>query len=128
MKKPYLYRVIIGSFCIAGSVLLGLFQRETGIDALVLFNAGVCLIVFAVSRHMKYGKSIETDELTKRMAYISLAASFQLTLFGVFGLWWVNYFYPFALSTNETLTLIVLFMAIVSIVTRMYYAKKIDRI
>lgn len=110
------------------SIFFGIAQKETGIDALFLFNMGICLIVFAMSRHLRYGKKVEQDELSKKIAYKSLAASFQFSLFGVLGLWWVDYFYPLAFSVSEALSLVGLSMAIISIVTRFYYAKKIDQI
>lgn len=127
MTKRNFLTIVSGIILVlCGAILITQHGNETG--SLIVFNAGMVMIIGALVRHYRYGTSIERDELSNKLAYTSLAASFQLSFFVILILWWLDYLKLIQLTTAQLLAIIAVGMGILPIITKIYYARKIEKL
>jgi uncharacterized membrane-anchored protein len=128
MKAKYALLIAFGALLILASVIVGIATRGQGIDSLVLFNAGMAITLYSLIRHHRYGKRIEADELSRRVAVTSLAASFQLMLLFLIACWWIDRVFPIRLSAGQVIAILMFIMISLSLGTRFYYARRTERL
>lgn len=127
MTKRNFLTIVSGIILVlSGAILITQNGNETG--SLIVFNAGMVMIIGALVRHYRYGKNIERDELSNKLAYTSLAAAFQLSFFVILILWWLDYLQLIHLSTAQLLAVLAIGMGILPIITKLYYSRKIEKL
>lgn len=124
MKKRHLFSIVSGLILFLGSIILRSSNLIDESSFAIMLSAGASMFVVGMIRYKRYGDGIEKDERTMKIAYTALAASFQITLMIIAGLWWVDYFNPIQLSISQLLGILVLIMVLLNIIFRFYYSKK----
>jgi uncharacterized membrane protein len=124
MKKEHLFSIVCGLILFLGSIILRSTNSINESSFSIMMSAGACMFVVGMVRYKRYGDDIEKDERTKKIAYTALAASFQVILMIIAGLWWVNYFNPLQISINDLLAALIIIMVFLNIIFRLYYSKK----
>jgi uncharacterized membrane protein len=124
MKKRHLFSIVSGLILFLGSIILRSSNLIDESSFAIMLSAGASMFVVGMIRYKRYGDGIEKDERTMKISYTALAASFQITLMIIAGLWWVNYFNPIQLSINYLLGILILIMVFLNIIFRFYYSKK----
>ncbi len=124
MKKRYLFNIVFGMIFFLNSIVLRLSSTINESVFTIMMTAGASMFVAGLIRYKKYGDGIEKDERTMKISYTALAASFQVLLMIIAGLWWVDYFNPIQLSISNLLATLIFIMVFLNIVFRVYYSKK----
>ena len=124
MKKRHLFSIVCGLILFLGSIMLRSSNSIDESSFAVMLSAGASMFVVGMIRYKRYGDGIEKDERTMKIAYTALAASFQITLMIIAGLWWVDYFNPIQISISQLLGALILIMVLLNIIFRFYYSKK----
>lgn len=128
MKKKNALTAILGAVLIASGLVMSVATRNPGPESMILINAGMAMAVMALVRHIRYGKGVEADEMTKRIAYISLAASFQITLFFLITFWWISYVFPGFFTTSQFAGIMFIEMIVANVLFRIYYSRRTERL
>ncbi len=124
MKKRYLFNIVFGMIFFLNSIVLRLSSTINESVFTIMMTAGASMFVAGLIRYKKYGDGIEKDERTMKISYTALAASFQVLLMIIAGLWWVDYFNPIQLSISNLLATLIFITVFLNIVFRVYYSKK----
>jgi uncharacterized membrane protein len=124
MKKRHLFSIVSGLMLFLGSIILRTFNSIEESAFTIMMTAGASMFTIGIVRYKRYGDGPEKDERTMKISYTALAASFQITLMVVLGIWWVDYFNPIQLSINQLLGILFFIMIILNILFRIYYSKK----
>lgn len=124
MKKRHLFNIVFGLMLFWGSIILRSSDLINESGFTVMMTAGAAMFTTSIVRHKRYGDGPEKDERTIKIAYTSLAASFQITLMVILGLWWVDCFNPLNFSISQLLGGLTLIMILLNIIFRIYYSKK----
>jgi|GEM_PF-2044907 len=124
MKKRYLFNIVFGMIFFLNSIVLRLSSTINESVFTIMMTAGASMFVAGLIRYKKYGDGIEKDERTMKISYTALAASFQVLLMIIAGLWWVDYFDPIQISISNLLAILIFIMVFLNIVFRVYYSKK----
>ncbi|MDD5013426.1 MAG: hypothetical protein PHD93_03505 [Candidatus Pacebacteria bacterium] len=124
MKKRHLFSIVFGLILFLGSIILRISNTIEEFAFTIMMTAGASMFAVGMVRYKRYGDGPEKDERTMKISYTALAASFQITLMVVLGIWWVDYFNPIQLSINQLLGILFFVMIILNILFRIYYSKK----
>jgi hypothetical protein len=119
-------RLFIGLLLIIGGIGFGIFQKNTQLDSLILINVGIVVLVITLIRYLRYGKNIETDELSKKISYISLAASYQLILYLIILAWWLVYWQIINIQLKDLLAVFMFLMLFLPYLLKWIYSHKIE--
>jgi len=126
MNNQKKLRLISGLLLVIGGVSFGIYQKNTHFDSLILINAGIIVLVVTLIRYLRYGKTVETDELSKKISYASLAASYQLILFLLIFAWWLVYWQIINIQLKDLLAILMFVMLLLPYLLRWVYSRKVE--
>lgn len=128
MKKYYKYKYIMWILFVIVGILQLILNKWDSQSAAMFINIWIIVLLITLIRHYRFWNKVIQDELSKKIAYTSLAASFQITLFAILVIWWIDYFYHLKLTLNQFISYLFLFMFFVAFVFKYYYTKRIDKL
>ncbi|MFA6039279.1 MAG: hypothetical protein WCV62_00940 [Candidatus Peribacteraceae bacterium] len=126
MQYRYRAGLLGGVLLILGGLIL-VFTGGSGMGTTVMLNAGMVMVLVSLVRFLHLKKEpVERDERTRKIAYTSLAASFQMMLFALLLLWWVDYLRPLPLTVGQFILCMVVGMALLMVGFRWHYSRVPD--
>jgi len=126
MDKRKKLRLVAGLLLVIGGIGFGIYQKNTRFDSLILIDAGIIVLVITLARYLRYGRTVETDELSKKISYISLAASYQLVLFLIILAWWLAYWHIINIQLKDLLAIFMFVMLFLPYLLKWIYSHKIE--
>ncbi|MDP2981702.1 MAG: hypothetical protein Q8O92_00030 [Candidatus Latescibacter sp.] len=121
MRKRMTVLLAIGIICIiSGGVMIGLHVGPKIIPITLFSIGGAFIAIYFATR----GGTLILDEMVKRVDALSGNYSFIASLFFIFALSIINYFYPLPLSIDGLLLTMMLFMSLSYIFIRLYLLKR----
>lgn len=128
MHKYYKWKYLLWIIFLISWIIDFVVNKGQSQSMPVLINIWMVVLLVTSIRHYRFWNKIIQDEMTKKLAYISLAAAFQLTLIWILVVWWIDYLHPITMSLNQFISILFLFMMWSSFLMRHYYYRKIDKI
>jgi uncharacterized membrane protein len=126
MTQRNLYRIIVGILMlISGLVSVGLASGEFVIGS-VLLVGGIVFLSVGLTRHLRDGESVESDERSKKIGAYGLSYAWLTGLFFMFALFWLDYLNFLRLGTLVALALSIVVLALSARVYQFYLFGKGD--
>ena len=128
MRKRKIIFLAIGIICLLSGIVMAVLHVAPEIIPTTMIFTGTFLITFIptwfwMRTYTKDGTLI-LDEMVRRVNDLSGKYSFIASLFFIFALCIINYFYPLPLSINGLLVIMMLFMSLSFFLIRLYLLRR----
>ena len=121
MRKKMSVLLAIGIICLISGIVMDKFHEIPNIIPFTMFSIGLVSVVLYFTT---MGGTLILDEMVKRVDALSGNYSFIATLYFIFALCIINYFYPLPLSIDGLLITMMLFMSISFMLIRYYLLRR----
>jgi len=111
----------IGIICFISGIIMAILHIGPTIIPTTMIAIGIAYIFVCIYTR---GGTLILDEMVKRIDALSGNYSFITSLYFLFALSIINYFYPLPLSINDLLVIMMLFMSLSYILIRLYLMKR----
>jgi hypothetical protein len=126
MKLINFYRIVVGILLVLCAIILFLLMDGEAIIGTIFLAAGLAFLIIGISHHRKYGDDPESDERSKKIGAYGLSYAWLTGLCFITGLFWLDYFGIYRLSTLHALTVSILVLALSAIIYQTYLFRKGD--
>lgn len=126
IKPRNFYRIIVGVLLILNGIVSILITGGEAMIGTILLAAGLAFLITGISRHRKYGDDPESDKRSKKIGAYGLSYAWLTGLFFLFGLFWLDYFGMFRLSTQNALSASILVLTLSAVIYQTYLFRKGD--
>jgi len=123
MRKRRTVFLAVGIILLISSIVMIKLHVAPINIPVALFTIGCMWVVVAVGNFFAKCTSIR-DEMVKRVEVLSGNYSFIASMYFLFALCFINYFFPLLLSTSGLLITMILFMSISFILIRQYLLRR----
>lgn len=125
MRKRMIVHLTIGIICLLSGIIMTVLHITPIVIPVIMIATGSGLIAtwFFVRTYIR-GDTLILDEMVKRIDMLSGSYTSTATLYFIFVLCIINYFYPLPLSIAGLLMTMMLFMSLSFILIRYYLMKR----
>lgn len=124
--KEYYLMISIGFILLLIGILFQTFLDMNNFYSIVLLNIGAIMIVLAILYKNKYGAGIRADERDRRIGSAGVSYSWFFTFILVNVLYWIDHFLPGALTVQQVIGILMVFMIFTTIGFKEYFKRKGD--
>ena len=125
MRKKMTILLAIGIICLLSGIIMAVLHVVPRVIPILMIGIGsylICMMIFIFT--YTRGGTLILDEMVKRVEVLSGSYTSIATLFFIFVLCIINYFYPLPLSIDGLLMTLMLFMGISFFLIRHYLMRR----